>query len=149
MTTPKKKTTTATSSPYSVQYKNPKWQKKRLEILERDNFQCQECGDEESTLHVHHKIYKHGNKVWDYDDQYFVTLCDSCHENTHELIKNFKLEYDILLMFGGTEFLYYITEILGFLNCMTPDDLSEILDACYVLRSINKEKLSDYRKQTK
>ena len=30
---------------YSEKLKDPRWQKKRLEILERDNFRCQYCGD--------------------------------------------------------------------------------------------------------
>ena len=30
---------------YSEQLKSPKWQKKRLEIMQRDKFTCQLCGD--------------------------------------------------------------------------------------------------------
>jgi len=29
---------------YAEQLKSPKWQKKRLNIMERDQFRCQDCG---------------------------------------------------------------------------------------------------------
>ena len=64
---------------YSQKLKDPRWQKKRLLILNRDKFTCQECADDESTLHVHHIYYEPGNDPWDYPDYALVTLCESCH----------------------------------------------------------------------
>jgi hypothetical protein len=58
---------------------NPRWQKRRLDILGRDKFTCQVCGDDEKTLHVHHKYYVTNNKPWEYPDRCFVTLCAECH----------------------------------------------------------------------
>jgi len=40
---------------FKEQYRHPKWQKKRLDILKRDKFTCRSCGDKESTLNVHHR----------------------------------------------------------------------------------------------
>lgn len=60
--------------------KDPRWQRKRLEILQRDDWRCQECTDNGSTLHVHHKKYERGRKPWEYEDVDLVTLCESCHE---------------------------------------------------------------------
>lgn len=71
----------------SNDYLDPRWQKKRLEILERDNFTCTECGDNESTLHVHHSHYKKGAKVWDYNNVSLFTLCENCHKKKHEEVK--------------------------------------------------------------
>jgi hypothetical protein len=65
---------------YYEKLKDPRWQKKRLEIMGRDEFRCQCCGDDESSLSVHHKVYIYGREPWDYPDGYLVTLCDSCHE---------------------------------------------------------------------
>lgn len=67
-------------SSYYELLKHPLWQKKRLEIMERDRFACIECGAKDQTLTVHHKHYKKGCKPWEYDDTILVTLCDSCHE---------------------------------------------------------------------
>jgi hypothetical protein len=68
---------------YLDQYKDPRWQKKRLEILERDQWMCQVCGDDGSELNVHHKIYFKDKKVWEYDNEYLETLCDKCHSEAH------------------------------------------------------------------
>lgn len=68
---------------YSQKLKDPRWQKKRLEILSRDKFTCQACADSESTLHVHHLFYVRGVDPWDYEDFALVTLCESCHASEH------------------------------------------------------------------
>lgn len=65
---------------YSEKLKDPRWQKKRLEILKRDDFTCQWCGDKANTLHVHHLEYHKGRDPWNYDDDCLITLCVNCHE---------------------------------------------------------------------
>ena len=77
-------TSTATAK-WSDQYKDPRWQKKRLEILEHDNFTCQLCGSKDRQLHVHHASYLKGNKIWDYDADSLITLCTDCHSRVHEV----------------------------------------------------------------
>lgn len=64
---------------YAEQLRHPNWQKKRLEILSRDDFHCQLCFDGESPLHVHHKRYIKGRKPWEYDSRDLVTVCENCH----------------------------------------------------------------------
>lgn len=68
---------------YKDQIKSPKWQKRRLEILKRDEFTCQQCGNKELTLHVHHKHYNKGAMIWDYQGWELTTLCEDCHSETH------------------------------------------------------------------
>lgn len=63
---------------YLEKLRDPRWQKKRLKIFERDNWECQECGDPKSTLHVHHEKY-HGNP-WESPDTDLITLCELCHD---------------------------------------------------------------------
>jgi hypothetical protein len=65
------------------QYKDPRWQKKRLEILARDEYSCKCCCDTETELNVHHRKYIKGKKIWDYDNKYLVTLCNNCHKEVH------------------------------------------------------------------
>src|SRR3990167_8322037 len=72
------------SGAYLAKLRDPRWQKKRLEILNRDAFKCQFCGETEETLHIHHKAYERGKDPWDYPDWVFVTICESCHELEHE-----------------------------------------------------------------
>lgn len=72
------------ASTYAAKLKDPRWQKKRLEVLQRADWACEVCGDKESTLHVHHKRYFKGREPWEYDDDQLAVLCESCHEATHD-----------------------------------------------------------------
>lgn len=65
---------------YAEKLKDPRWQKKRLEILERDGWACQGCYGTEGTLHVHHRRYLPNRDPWDYPNNLLVTLCEECHE---------------------------------------------------------------------
>lgn len=69
----------ATKTAYQQKLLDPRWQKKRLEILSRDNWTCKCCGDSESTLHIHHLSYKDFNNPWNIDSSFLITTCDSCH----------------------------------------------------------------------
>jgi hypothetical protein len=64
---------------YSDKLKHPKWQKKRLEILQRENFKCQCCGHDDRTLHIHHLIYSEG-EPWDAPNDTLECLCEICHD---------------------------------------------------------------------
>ncbi len=75
-------------SKWSEQYKDPRWQKKRLEILERDEWRCQWCHSEEKQLNVHHNYYKDNAKVWEYGGIVLTTLCHECHERAHRVVEN-------------------------------------------------------------
>lgn len=70
---------------YNEQIKSPHWQKRRLQILQRDNFTCQICSSTEKTLHVHHLCYRKDAKIWDYPDNTLITLCEDCHRMEHEM----------------------------------------------------------------
>lgn len=74
---------------YAEKLKDPRWQKKRLEILSRDEWTCQKCQDKESTLHVHHRYYEKGCDPWDHDGHSLVTLCVNCHEVEQEEYKEY------------------------------------------------------------
>ena len=68
---------------YSEKLKDPRWQKKRLEVLNRDQFKCRCCDGEKRTLHVHHIHYT--NEPWDSELLDLVTLCDVCHKEWHRI----------------------------------------------------------------
>jgi hypothetical protein len=67
------------SEAYLEKLKDPRWQKKRLRVLERDDWACRRCADTTQTLHVHHRVYVAGADPWDYSDAHLVTLCETCH----------------------------------------------------------------------
>jgi hypothetical protein len=73
-------------SEYSKKLRDPRWQKRRLEVMQRDSFHCVRCGDGASTLHVHHLWYESGHDPWDYPLKALVTLCETCHEEDGDLL---------------------------------------------------------------
>lgn len=83
---------------YADKLKDPRWQKKRLEIMQRDGFMCVWCYDESSTLHVHHLEYR--NDPWDVPNSSLITLCEDCHTADHHdreraeksLLRQFRLK---------------------------------------------------------
>lgn len=90
-------------SGYQELLKHPNWQKKRLQILERDNFTCQDCCDTEKTLHVHHKIYINGKSPWEYENDLLITLCEDCHE--YETFNLKEAEFGLIRAFKASPFL--------------------------------------------
>lgn len=73
---------------YAKQWLDPRWQKRRLEIMQRDEFSCTECGAEDKTLNVHHVYYTRGADVWNYPDHALLTLCNDCHEAEHAMAES-------------------------------------------------------------
>lgn len=87
-------------SSYFEKLKDPRWQKKRLEVLEKSSWACDLCGDTENTLHVHHKQYIKGREPWEYTAEQLSTLCDSCHESNHSVDDRLVLSISVLPMDG-------------------------------------------------
>lgn len=69
---------------YSDKLKDPRWQKKRLEVMERDGWKCSLCGDTEGTLSVHHWRYERGRQPWEYPNKDLSSVCESCHDGIRE-----------------------------------------------------------------
>lgn len=67
-----------TQSAYSRKLASPKWQKKRLIILNRDKWKCRYCGDDKTELHVHHLKYT-GKNPEDAPNKDLITACADCH----------------------------------------------------------------------
>src|SRR5689334_17616419 len=68
---------------YSEKLRDPRWQKKRLEVMAAANWSCQACGDAKETLNVHHAFYVRGRDPWEYEIAELVCLCEPCHEDDH------------------------------------------------------------------
>jgi HNH endonuclease len=59
--------------------------KLRLQILERDGYQCQHCrvrAIDGHLLETHHVVKRSADKTRRLDPQNLVTLCKSCHSRT-------------------------------------------------------------------
>jgi 5-methylcytosine-specific restriction endonuclease McrA len=96
------------SMSYQSQLLNKEWKLKRLEIIERDNNECQVCMSADK-LEVHHKKYLPNIKAWEYENKYLITLCKSCH---------FIYEYD------------KNPNLLDKVNRWDKDDLDSFMNVC-------------------
>ena len=127
---------------YSEQLLHPLWQKKRLEILERDDFTCQNCQDTEKTLHVHHKAYPKGKLAWEVPSEFLTTLCGDCHKSIETqkkellyIIKDFSSdEYDHLLGFAKG----LCVEMHGFNKTVNPTEEGAFI-AYFIMSGASKE----------
>lgn len=75
------------SKTYWEKLKDPRWQQKRLEIMERDEFTCRHCSSKDKTLNVHHSYYRKGADPWDYESRLLITLCEDCHGSLTDELK--------------------------------------------------------------
>ena len=67
---------------YAQKLRDPRWQRKRLEVMEAAEFSCAMCGSADRQLHVHHRIYRKGCEPWEYASHELECLCEECHEGT-------------------------------------------------------------------
>lgn len=91
--------------------RDPQWQRKRLEIMQRADFECEECGSKDSTLSVHHSYYEKGLMPWDYPSESLHCLCWKCHQQAQELMLAIKR------MMGKVGVYHWrLEQILGYLT---------------------------------
>ena len=80
-------------------YNNAEWRRLRMEVLKRDNYQCQQCGitaeESDYPLEIHHVIPPKGNKELFYDINNCVTLCKVCHARItqQEILENKSISF--------------------------------------------------------
>lgn len=117
---------------YSEKLKNPKWQRKRLEILNRDNFTCCKCGDTETELHVHH--LKYTGEPYEAPNEDLETLCKHCHEIVEIFTKNKNFKGDLSIVKINNMLLLYF---------LKGNFLFKIVD-----NELNLESLIDFEKNS-
>tara|TARA_R110000823_G_scaffold311844_1_gene438031 strand:- start:439 stop:792 length:354 start_codon:yes stop_codon:yes gene_type:complete len=95
---------------YSEKLRDPRWQRKRLEIMERDEWRCKHCQSTDKTLTVHHYLYC-GNP-WEVEDRFLATLCEDCHQNRQELDSEGKRSLaEISSIMGDKDFYWLVNRL--------------------------------------
>lgn len=74
--------------------KDPRWQRRRLEIFQRDDWSCRACLNMTESLAIHHKYYIPHLLPWEYPNSMLITLCSECHNDV--TIISHELTYDEL-----------------------------------------------------
>ena len=67
-------------------YKRKTWRRKRRDILQRDNGECQRCkasGRYSRAVVVHHILHLDRRPDLAYVDSNLVSLCEPCHNLEH------------------------------------------------------------------
>ena len=75
---------------YSEKLKDPRWQRRRLEIMERDGWKCVMCKRKNQTLHVHHVAYLRGVDPWEHPRRGLISLCEKCHDKAGKIDDEYK-----------------------------------------------------------
>lgn len=104
---------------YADKLRSPKWQKKRLDIMNRDSFQCVYCHDKETILNVHHDHYK-GNP-WEAGDDKLKTVCEHCHQYVCH-------NDDVIDILTVEKFLVNKDELHFLINCKDRDILLSLFN---------------------
>jgi len=110
---------------YAEKLKDPRWQRKRLEIMSRDKFTCQDCDSTTETLHVHHRYYISKREPWDYPSFAYITNCEDCHNIHHKNIEHGKPEENIEQWEDAMDMM-----------CLTPLDIDALSTIAYILAQI-------------
>ena len=75
-------------------YKSKEWRKKRLEILDNHNGECQKCkgkGKYNKANCVHHILQLNNRIDLALTDGNLISLCNACHNEEHpEKLKQFE-----------------------------------------------------------
>lgn len=64
-------------SAYAEKLRDPRWQRLRLEVMQRDGFTCCRCRSANKILNVNHLVYS--GEPWDAPIEALETLCEVCH----------------------------------------------------------------------
>lgn len=108
---------------YWKKLKDPRWQKMRLQVLERDNWQCQYCGETSETLHVHHGHYKSKADPWEYDEKSLHTVCERCHDHADCIRVDLQYEIAQLPLHAQESLIHFVC----WLNSMGTADINYML----------------------
>ena len=72
---------------YSQQLRDPRWLKRRQEIIERANNLCEQYGEQSDRFEIHHGYYLKDKMAWEYPDEVLYCLCPDCHYSIQELME--------------------------------------------------------------
>lgn len=111
---------------YAEKLRDPRWQKKRLEIMQRDRFRCRDCSRSDRNLQVHHCAYS-GNP-WEAPNDLLLTLCDECHEKRQAAENAAKLALACIFAESSPRSLALFTEMLQARAHHSPEASVEWLD---------------------
>lgn len=132
---------------YGEKLKDPRWQRLRLEVFQRDDFTCVRCKRSSISLHIHHKKYFQNAEPWEYDPAFLETLCEDCHRITHQQIAEpkYKAEIDAMIENDQSFITAADTQIKILMNSLSKGVPSDVEDE--ILKNIMylQQKIKAYK----
>ena len=113
-------------SAYARKLNDPRWQKVRLQVMQRDGWECRRCGHVK-PLQVHHGYYQFGLEPWEYPLDSLSSLCEECHEIADQARETIKMLAGCLEIVDQVR----VSRILTAVSAM--GDCSELLQRMIVL----------------
>jgi hypothetical protein len=120
-------------SSYAQKLRDPRWQKKRLEVMQANEFCCEICGDSKSTLNVHHKQYLKGYEPWDYHIEQLACICEHCHSEHHNFPDFLSFACSFLPIDGKNNRDEVAVLIMGILQKPIPKDAADYEKMIYAI----------------
>lgn len=77
------------ASSYQKQLNSDQWRNFSAAIRHSRKF-CECCKQSGKILQVHHLFYEPDKKLWDYQHDEVMVLCENCHKELHEQLKKFR-----------------------------------------------------------
>jgi len=123
---------------YSEKLKDPRWQKLRLLILQRDCWACVNCGKSTKTLHVHHWVYS--KNPWEADPETLMSLCEDCHAKATVMSK--ELEEKISMFCNDANHdkmpLDQLSKIISVLDVLSSNTYPEFFNGVVGMEILNE-----------
>lgn len=95
---------------FKKQYLTKKWYELSKRIKARDKNTCQMCGRHDKPVSVHHLVYHEERKVWEYNDDELICICDDCHklltDASAEMYEDYKRVKQQFREFGFSDFVF-------------------------------------------
>ncbi len=119
---------------YMEKLRDPRWQKRKAEVIERDGYQCTRCPaglNDGRNLQVHHGYYSREFEFpWEYPIESLFTLCEKCHPQA-EIVR--AQVYEALGKLHGKyqHHIYYL--LLEFIEELAAGKSFEALDVPWAL----------------
>ena len=130
---------------YQEKLKDPRWQKKRLEVFERDGWKCRKCARDDKTLNVHHIVYLSSKEPWEYNDNTLLTLCEDCHLEESNKDEQLIFEEGLGLVFRASGFfnkdIHDIISVFKYMKHYNPQDVLMVLQHLFTDQSLFDQQL--------
>lgn len=75
---------------YNSDLDSEEWRKFTARVRQAQGNYCQICKQANKPNNVHHIFYDHTRKLWEYETDEVLVLCEPCHKQMHHELNHFR-----------------------------------------------------------